>query len=116
GFSPAYGLCRVRLPTSANESVGEWLKEDRELLNADPDPLVALSSVLGRYALYNILENVIRNAAKYHVDLLQDTSTYLQITLDVIDEEVASDYYKVRLYDSVTDPNAPDQNGKKLAV
>ena len=69
------------------------------------DLLVAWPGVLGQFALYGIIENLVRNAAKHNRDeVSQAESTGVCITLLVIDDPNDSDHYTLQIYDNVTNP------------
>gem|GEM_PF-2656275 len=67
------------------------------------DPLIAVPGMVGQYALYGILENIIRNAAKHGTRT--DCSEGLHIQLHVEDDpEHPADYYRLSIWDDRADP------------
>mgnify|MGYP000452446636 CR=1 FL=1 len=88
---------------------------------AAEDPLIAVPGVQGHYALYGILENLIRNAAKHGKDMDgkdERGHPFLHIHLHV--EEDGDDYYRLRIWDNRADPRVkkkeaiPDRSGKPV--
>ncbi len=64
---------------------------------------VELPGPLGEYALFALLENIIRNSAKHNSDLMSGSKRRLEITLSVIDTK-DPEFYDVEVYDNVSDP------------
>jgi len=62
---------------------------------------VAVPGPLGEYAVYCLLENVIRNAAKHNRDGLESME-FLGVYIEV--SEADEEFYKVEVWDNVTDP------------
>jgi hypothetical protein len=55
------------------------------------------------HAFYSILENVIRNAAKHHQKLFQTPEKNLEITIRLSRNEAETGFYKVEIFDNVSD-------------
>ena len=118
----------IDLPSQSPITYEDFLK-DKDIkavsladgtLHPDKDVMIALPSHLGRHAFYSILENVIRNSAKNHMDVINGR-TYptpkLTIHISVDDLEFSAqgraarrrdtfsmdDYYSIRIWDDVTE-------------
>jgi hypothetical protein len=85
--------------------------EDLELIGLNgqgTDLRVAWPGPLGEYALYGMLENIIRNAAKHSgKNPTEEDPEPLLITLVVRDEDPFADHFKAYLFDNVTDVTRP---------
>lgn len=83
-------------------------RREPDLIGVDPqkadiDPLIAVPGMVGQFALYGILENIIRNAAKH--DKNKEEGGNLSINMEIRDDPDAPlDYYTLRIWDSRTDP------------
>jgi len=73
------------------------------------DVEVELPGVLGKFALWNILENFIRNSAKHEQDKLKCKDLEIYIKLE---DENDPDYYTVKIWNNVTNPAEKRKNEK----
>lgn len=79
------------------------------------DPMISVPGMVGQYAIYGILENIIRNAAKHTKK--EDKNIGLHIHMHI--EEEGEDYYRLSIWDDRTDPDMeitapiPNQPGVK---
>lgn len=80
---------------------GEPLGEGRDIVVAFP------SDVLGSQALYNILENIIRNTAKHAIrnDSKSGCETF---TIEFSDGELFPEYYCVEIDNGIVEPNVDE--------
>lgn len=90
-YDPLYGL--------------EGTKHEPEQFGVDAnrarlDPMIAVPGMVGQYAIYGILENIIRNAAKHGKK--EDKSGGLHIHMHI--EEDGEDYYRLSIWDDRADP------------
>lgn len=106
-YDPDYGLAPNKKP--------EQFSVDADC--APLDPLIAVPGMVGHFALYGIVENIIRNAAKHGKK--EDKGHGLHIYMHVEEEEDNEDYYRLRIWDDRTDtektitspiPNQPGVN------
>lgn len=79
---------------------------------------IALPGPMGEFAFYGFLENIIRNAAKHNKELIQkrreqDHEFALEIHVEIKDDpESPYDYYRLRIYDNVSNPGPKNADGK----
>ena len=85
---------------------GERLGEGRDITVAFP------SDVLGSQALYNILENIIRNTAK-HAIRNEPNSGCETFTIEFSDGELFSEYYCVEIDNGIAEPNIEELVNKQ---
>lgn len=113
-------LDRVRLLLNYISGVSSFkydfcLKYNGELMSEGHDVIVAFpGDVLGSQALYNIIENIIRNTAKHAMrnDALNGHETF---TIEFFDGEELPEYYCVEIDNGIHENNIDDlvriQNG-----
>jgi len=75
-----------------------------DIENGDKDVEVALPGPLGEFAVYGFLENFIRNSAKHGGKNLNSDEN-LQIFIQILEDEEKREFYKIRIWDNITDPN-----------
>jgi hypothetical protein len=75
-----------------------------DIENGDKDVEVALPGPLGEFAVYGFLENFIRNSAKHEAKKLSSNEN-LQIFIQILEDEEKKEFYKIRIWDNITDPN-----------
>ena len=85
---------------------GERLGEGRDITVAFP------SDVLGSQALYNILENIIRNTAK-HAIRNEANSGCEAFTIEFSDGELFPEYYCVEIDNGIAEPNIEELVNKQ---
>ncbi len=79
-----------------------------ETVNNDSDIEIEVPGPLGEFAIYSILENFIRNSAKYNKKKLgRKTKKDLEIFVQVLDEGDPH-FYTVRLWNNITNPCDPE--------
>jgi hypothetical protein len=101
-------------PKSNNGEIREYpysstcdLRHELQLLeieNGNKDVEVALPGPLGEFAVYGFLENFIRNSAKHGGKNLNSNEN-LQIFIQILEDEEKREFYKIRIWDNITDPN-----------
>lgn len=65
------------------------------------DPMIAVPGMVGQFAIYGVLENIIRNAAKHGKK--DDKADGLHIHMLIEDD--GEDYYKLSIWDDRTEPD-----------
>ena len=99
------------------EDMGQFYLETLKIAHANSDPEIALPGAVGEFALYGILENLIRNAAKYssRVEMKRDgdesdvASTVVPLVLTIElrnSEEQPEEFWSLWIYDNITNANA----------
>lgn len=80
---------------------------------------IALPGPMGEFAFYGFLENIIRNAAKHNKERIQKLRDQvhkfaLEIHVEIKDDpENFDDYYRLRIYDNVSEPE-PENAAENL--
>lgn len=106
GFMAPYGL---RSLSDLSQEISLRITGEEE------DVAIALPGTLGQFAVYGILENLIRNAAKHNRGKMSDIEgAGLTITLHVIEDPDDTDCYRLLIYDNVTDPRKPTGSGENI--
>ena len=106
-------LDRVRLLLNHISGVSSFkykfcLKYNGEQMGKENDVVVAFpSDVLGSQALYNILENIIRNTAK-HARRDEVKSGCETFTIEFSDSDLFPEYYCVEIDNGVIEPNVDE--------
>jgi hypothetical protein len=75
-----------------------------DIENGDKDVEVALPGPLGEFSVYGFLENFIRNSAKHRREKLNSNEN-LQIFIQILEDEEKKEFYIIRIWDNITDPN-----------
>lgn len=77
--------------------------------NGSEDLLVSFpNDILGCHALYVILENIIRNAAKHSA--MPDSNRKVKLSLTVNISDAQGDYYKIAIIDNLGESNADERS------
>jgi hypothetical protein len=85
-------------------------------LGDDNDVGVTLPGALGQFALYGIIENLIRNAAKHNrEELVTGTVKHLTLTMRLKNDPSDAGSFRLLIYDNVTDPNRDVEDDEKKA-
>lgn len=89
--------------------------------STDYDVAIELPGPIGEHALYGILENLIRNSAKYNRSKGEKDRQFLMCISEPEDESEARDYYWLELWDNVTNPDEPvsltsDRDAEQLTL
>lgn len=103
---PYLGVCLDHFkPISVKETLAAKHKQE---LNSFPivfDPQLEMPGILGKFAIYNILENLIRNAAKHNKEKFdKDSNLDLKIHIEIDRNEEDPNFYIIRIWDNVSDP------------
>jgi hypothetical protein len=68
-----------------------------------PDPMVSFPGILGHYALYGILENIIRNSAKHNDGSRNDGFLHIHLLIeDDPDPKAAKNCFRLRIWDNLS--------------
>lgn len=102
-----YGLRDIRYPDYRLVPAG--LHPD-----SPPDIDILLPGPLGEFALYGIIENIIRNAAKHNTKVIAERlpefmkagAPVLSVRVQISDEDHNPDYYLLRVSEELSDPDA----------
>lgn len=104
---PYLGVCLDHLEHIAiKETIAIGLKKQQNSSAPVFDPQLEMPGILGKFAIYNILENIIRNAAKHNKDKFdKDPDLDLKIHIEIYRNEKDPNFYIIRIWDNVSDPN-----------
>ena len=100
-YDPEFAKPKHRKMAEKEMSAEELTTEQNSALL---DPEIAMPGQLGHYALYGILENIIRNAAKHGKS--DEEEDFLHVHLHVEDDPAAPrDYFRLSIWDNRSKPD-----------
>jgi len=103
---PYIGVCLNHFKSiSVKETLVAKHNEEPNSLISAFDPQLEMPGILGKFAIYNILENIIRNAAKHNKDKFdKDPNLDLKIHIEIDRNEQDPNFYIIRIWDNVSEP------------
>jgi len=99
---PFHKVCEKCLSNNRKTSIQYYSYTPENMLRSDDDIMVDLPGSVGRFAIYNIVEAIIRNATKHNVSEIND-ATKLNIRIKIEENQEDTSLYLCTIWDNLSD-------------